>query len=342
MRKFVWLIVPLLLAVACNKDRTRYIAKVGDAGIERAFFEKQVQRGMKQFGPQADKLTATQRYQFRKRLMEQFIDRELLLAQVKRLAIQADEKIVNENMEQIRRSFPNPEAYKKQLQEQGFNEEEVRGLIRDQVAVNELVKREISDKIKVSETEIQDFYDKNKEQFSFPEMVRVSHIQINCVKPENTPEAKAAKAKLEGVRRELAAKKITFADAAAKYSDCPSKKEGGDLRYIQRGQGMPEFEKIAFNQKLNELSPIIHTQLGYHVLIVTDHKQAGVVKLEEASARIRQNLVMSRTNEGFQKYMNDLKAKTKIETFLEEAPKETAAPAPTAPKPQAPAQPAAK
>ena len=80
---------------------------------------------------------------------------------------------------------------------------------------------------------------------------------------------------------ESRAKGEGFDEAAAKHSDCPSGKQGGSLGSFGRGQMVPEFDKTAFELPVGELSPVIETQFGYHIILVDKKKEAGTRPFED-------------------------------------------------------------
>ena len=104
-----------------------------------------------------------------------------------------------------------------------------------------------------------------------------------------------------------------FADVARKNSDCPSKAQGGDLGYFERGNMVKPFEDVAFELKAGELSGIVETQFGYHLIKVVDHQKAGEVPLEEARDDIAAYLDRQNRDEAAQGYLKELRASARVE-----------------------------
>ncbi len=193
--------------------------------------------------------------------------------------------------------------------------------------------------ITVADADIKAYYDRDPKVFSVPDRVRASHVLLNCKEAETSPEAVKIKAKLEGIRSQVVSNKLSMADAAKQFSDCPSKTQGGDLGLFTRNQMVPEFDQQAFALDIGKFSPVFKTQFGYHFLMVTEKKPAGTVPFEEAAPRIKERLLGERRNDGIKRYVEELRKTAKIENFLPPPPPAPVAPhAPaSAPVPPAPA-----
>jgi peptidyl-prolyl cis-trans isomerase C len=200
---------------------------------------------------------------------------------------------------------------------QGITEIELRNSIEDRMGLQQLMVQTTKDMPEATDEEITKFYGGNPGRFVTPEQVRAAHILLR-VDPKSTPEQKAEiKKKLEEIRAEIESGAIPFADAAAKYSQDPSNaQKGGDLGYFPRGRMVRPFEDAAFGAKPGTISPVVETQFGYHILQVHELKPAGKQPLEEAKPSIRQYLNQQARQKAFQKYTEELKAKTTIETYM--------------------------
>jgi parvulin-like peptidyl-prolyl isomerase len=126
-----------------------------------------------------------------------------------------------------------------------------------------------------------DFFDKT--------MVRVSHMVLRVAPNAPLVEREAARQKLAAIRLDILAKKITFSDAATKYSQCPSAPRGGDLDFIARKWMVEEpFAKVAFAMKVGELSDIVATDFGLHLILVTDRKAGTPTTFEQVADEVRE------------------------------------------------------
>jgi peptidyl-prolyl cis-trans isomerase C len=132
--------------------------------------------------------------------------------------------------------------------------------------------------------------------------------------PGEDAESKQEKQKqAEAVRDKIVATKAeNFAEVAAAESDCPSKKDGGNLGLVERGQTVPEFEEAIFSQKVGEVGPVVETPFGYHIVQVQERVPAGVVPLNEVRAAIAQQIDAERKQAAVDKYLSGLRARASI------------------------------
>jgi peptidyl-prolyl cis-trans isomerase D len=135
--------------------------------------------------------------------------------------------------------------------------------------------------LQISDAQLHQAYSSSMDNFRMPERVKVRHILIKADSKASDAEKKAALAKAEDVLKQLKAGG-DFATLAKKYSDDPgSKEKGGDLDFLVAGQTVPEFDKMAFSLPPHQLSPIVTTQFGYHILEVTEKQPAHLKPFEE-------------------------------------------------------------
>jgi peptidyl-prolyl cis-trans isomerase D len=139
--------------------------------------------------------------------------------------------------------------------------------------------------IPVSAKEIEDYYENNKEKFGQPKRVKVRHILIKTDARDQEATAKA-KQRAESIREE-AAKGKDFARLAKQNSeDLGTKDRGGEIGFISKGQVVPEFEQVAFSMKVGEISSVIQTQFGFHILKVDEIQEASTQPLEKVKAQV--------------------------------------------------------
>ncbi|HLH07814.1 MAG TPA: peptidylprolyl isomerase, partial [Terriglobales bacterium] len=149
----------------------------------------------------------------------------------------------------------------------------------------------LADNIQVSEQDLQRYYNQHQDEYRVPEEVKVSHILIKTPLPG--PDGKVdqkgvtdAKAKAEDILKKLQAG-ANFADMAKKYSEDPgSASQGGELGWIGRGRTVPEFEKAAFSLKPGQMSGLVQSSYGFHIIKVEDRHDAHLKTLDEVKAQI--------------------------------------------------------
>jgi peptidyl-prolyl cis-trans isomerase C len=220
-------------------------------------------------------------------------------------------------MKAFESQYPNPEDFKKALAAQKVTEEELRKRVEENVKVQQFIDDAIKDTPAPTEDEIAKFYDGNPKSFARPERVRASHILLKTDKSA-TPEQKAEiRKKIEEIRADVESGKITFEDAAAKFSeDKGNAPKGGDLGFFPKGRMVKPFEEAAFAAQVGTLTPIVESDFGFHIIKAVEHMPADTVPLEEAKPRIQQFLEQATKRNATQQYVNGLKAKTTVETFM--------------------------
>lgn len=180
---------------------------------------------------------------------------------------------------------------------------EVRRLVKEaekQILVGKLLdnlRRERQPSI--SESQTAQFYEAHPEDFKQPESWRVSHILVT--------EETAAKKALERIKGGE-----TFAQVAGELSIDPSKSRGGDIGFFSKGQVIPEFEEAVLKLKTGEMSGVVKTSLGWHVIQLTEHKGAHQRPLEEVRDQIRQVLQNQQGQQTVQAAIQDLRSKARI------------------------------
>jgi peptidyl-prolyl cis-trans isomerase C len=170
-----------------------------------------------------------------------------------------------------------------------------------QVLVQELLRRQIAKLVKVTDEDVRKMYEENKPLFK-TESVGASHIMV-----KTEPEA-------EAIRKELVAGKDFAELAKAKSQDAGSAEKGGDLGMLTKGQTVAEFEVVAFALKEGELSAVVKTQYGYHIIKGGPHKEV-TQPFDEVKEGLRENLQQQRQRETVLAYIGGLEHSAKIELF---------------------------
>jgi peptidyl-prolyl cis-trans isomerase C len=201
------------------------------------------------------------------------------------------EELVNQELfyfDAIDSKLEETDAYKKEMEAAKTN-------ILKQLSI-----RNVLDDITIEDGEAEKYYEENSNYFSKPATVKASHILV-----DTEEQAKEIKLEIEG--------DTAFEEAAKKYSKCPSKENGGDLGFFGKGQMVPEFEEASFALELDIVSEPVKTQFGYHLIKVTDKKEASVSEFEEVKAQIEQQLTVMKQNEKYYEKVNVLKEKYPVE-----------------------------
>lgn len=171
----------------------------------------------------------------------------------------------------------------------------------------------IRQNITVPEQDIQRAYRQNIEQYTQTEQVRASHILLNT---EGKDEA-AVRAKAEDLLKQLKAGADFATLARANSNDPASAAKGGDLDYFGKGRMVPEFEAVAFSAPLGQLSDLVRTQYGFHIIKVTDRKAAEVQPLDAVRPQITEQLKFERAQTRVQDLATAIAAELKTPADLD-------------------------
>ena len=167
------------------------------------------------------------------------------------------------------------------------------------IIISKLLNDEIDGNITVTEEDITAYYTSNKDRFVTPEVLRASHILV-----ESENEAR-------DVRNELL-KGENFEDLAAKKSIDPTAKLGGDIGYFTAGQLIPEIENTCLKLEPGEISDVVKTKFGYHVIKLTERREPRTRELAEVHDAIAQSIQRGKKQNMFNEYVGKLKEKSKI------------------------------
>jgi peptidyl-prolyl cis-trans isomerase C len=170
--------------------------------------------------------------------------------------------------------------------------------------------------VEVTQEEKEAFYEENAQLFQQSASVDASHILITT-QGLSEEEKEEALQRAEEIREEVAGD-ADFHEVAREESEGPSASNGGRLGSFQRGQMVPAFEEAAFNLEPGEISEVVETQFGYHIILVTNKSEGQTQSFEEAEAQIQQYLLEQQNNEALQSYVEGLRAEAEVEVLLGE------------------------
>jgi peptidyl-prolyl cis-trans isomerase C len=254
----------------------------------------------------------------RTQTLERMIVEQLLDEQIKKADVTVTEEEVNNQLKQMASQQRPPlsmEDFKAMIEAYGKSFDEVKQRIKRGLSYQKLLEARWANKINVTEEDAQKYYSENKSQFETPEQVRASHILINSdtTAPDSDPnQAKAkAKQKAEDLLKQIK-EGADFAELAKANSTCPSAAKGGDLDFFTRGRMVPPFEKAAFKLNVGQISEVVETRFGYHVIKVTDKKQATTKTFDQAKDDIINTLTQTKQGEFAKTYIESLKAEASI------------------------------
>ncbi len=283
------------------------------------------------------------RKQYRPQIINRLIDNYLLDTEVAKAGVTMTDEELRKEMETgltnhlTRTGMTRDEFEERVKQSSGksldeFMTERISNPTVKQMAIQgKLVRKVYAEELKISDEKIKEAYDRDFERmYSKPEMVKASHILVKLNEPAEGQDAEAYKAELRKKAEDLLAKvkapDADFAKLAEENSDCPSKSKGGDLGFFPRQGAMVEpFAEAAFGLKIGEISDIVETRFGFHIIKATDRKPAEEKKLEDVKESIRANIEEQELRALMRKHVSKLRDAAEI-TYPEQPEQDTNTP----------------
>jgi len=293
------------------------VAVVNGTVITQGDLDREMIRVYQQLSRTGKPFNESQFPGIKKEVLETLIRQELLYLESQSKGVKVEEKIVNEQFDNLKKRFSSEDEFKSALLKGNTSETALKSQMRKRMAIQQYVDKEFVQKVKVSEKEVKVYYAGHPDMFKAPEQVRARHILIK-VDP-GTEESKKSKArkKLKEVQKKLRNGE-KFEALAKEYSEGPSNVKGGDLGYFRRGQMVKPFEEAAFSLPPGKVSDIVETRFGYHLIEVIDKKPESLVAYEQVKDKLQDYLKQKKVREKVNGHIEKLKGKAKVERFLED------------------------
>ena len=247
--------------------------------------------------------------------LEQLVTYTVLSQETRARKVVITDDEVDNSIKQMRSQFRTEDEFKKALEARGMTLDKLKSDTRIDLSINKMVENEVSTQATPSDTECRAFYEKNPDKFKQDEAVRASHILFRVDENADAATKKKAMDQALAVLKEARAG-ADFAELAKKHSADGSAQQGGDLNFFTKGQMVPPFDQAAFALKPGQISDIVTTQFGYHIIKVTDRKPATTVPFEQVSGRIKDFLAEQQKQRKADDFIQSLKQKSKIEVLV--------------------------
>jgi len=209
-------------------------------------------------------------------------------------------------MQEIRGRYPNADDFASDLAQNGLDETSFAAALEREMKVEAILEKVGTRAESVSDTDVDLYYQYHPEQFRRPETRLVRHIliTINETIAENTREA--AHRRMDEIAARLAKEPQRFEEQALKHSECPTALDGGKLGDLPRGKLFPELDEALFGLKAGEVSGVLESELGLHVLRCDTITEAGVLGFAQAKPHIRKVLEQKRKRATQQAWVKQL------------------------------------
>jgi peptidyl-prolyl cis-trans isomerase C len=285
------------------------VAKGKGFEIKRGQLDEDVIRAKSQLAANGRPIPPDQTVQVERQILEQLINVQLLQAKATDADKATAKTLAEKRFADVKTKLGSDEALNRQLKVMGATREEVLTKWTEALTAETTAKREL--KVNVTDADAKKYYDENPARFEKPEMVRASHILLTTRDPatngELSDDKKAAKRKqMEDILKRARAGE-DFAKLAKEYSEDPGSKDKGGEYTFPRGQMMPEFEAAAFSLKTNQVSDIVTTSYGYHIIKLSEKIPAQKVEYATAAADLKDGLAQQAMQKQLPDYLQQLR-----------------------------------
>ena len=311
-----FLFISLLAASSHSKVLDKIIATVNGQAIFYSDFASRLNPFIEQLKDTVtdDTERADQIKQLKKDVFDSLIEEKVLLDKAKKEKIEVTQDEIDQGIADIRSRFKTEKEYEDELKRQNLTPEKMRERVKEQLMTVKLINREVRSKVKdPTEKELRDFYKNNEDKMVVGEQVRVKQIFFEVKdKSEKARVLRKAKKVLAILRKHPS----EFEKLIKEYSDAPE--NDGDTGYFGRGEKIPEFEKPCFKLRVGEISGIIETPLGFHIVKCIGKKAPEKKTFDEAKDYIKNYLVNSRMQEMYYRWVRNLRDQATIKILDKE------------------------
>lgn len=241
------------------------------------------------------------------RVLQNLIDVRLQLARARKLNLQVDDDDITYHIETLKKHNKIPdEQLIQMLRARGLTLDKYREQVREGLLVAKVVNVEVRSRLVVLDTELQKAYQERRERYSVPGELTVSHILF--LVPANASQREEAQTR---ERAAMVLQKLrnggNFTDLARRHSEGPSAERGGLLGTFRTGELLPGFEEAAIALNPGEISDLVRTRAGFHIIRVEDRKAGGYKPFEEVREEIKSDILQTKTEHKYQEWLETLR-----------------------------------
>lgn len=313
---FILVFIFPLAPVLAKDEPGKIAAKVDNRTIDMQTFEQEVAKYMMQYQGAQGKLPPAFMQQIRTQAINTLINREVLLQESEKRGIKANKEEVQKGIKSVQSRFPSMEKFQETLANLKLTQSDFERQYMQQSKIQALLDQEIISKIKIKEDEAKAYFDANSAQFDQKEKVRARHILIQVEQTADEKTKAEARKKLVEIQKKIMSGE-DFAEMAKQHSQGPSNVKGGDLGYLGKGQMVKPFEEAAFKLTAGEVSDIVETRFGYHLIKVEEHNAPKKAVYADNKQQIMEKLRNDRIQKEVNTFIQKLRQEAKIENLIQ-------------------------
>jgi len=289
------------------------LARVNGESVTKAEFEQALMALEQRAGRQVPE---EQRNLVYREVLDQLVGFKLISQEALARKVNVPDAELNEQLEVFKQHFGAPQEFEQALAEQQMTLEQFKEQTRSEIRMAKIMETEVEANVSVQPAAITDFYQKNPEQFAQPERVRASHILITVDGDADADTKEQARTRAADILTQVRTGG-DFANLAKEHSqDQGNAATGGDLGFFARGQMVGAFERAAFALTPGQISDLVETPFGFHIIKVEEKEAGKILALEDVRPQLEEFLKQRQRQEKTQAFVDNLKAKGTVEILI--------------------------
>lgn len=313
--RFLFLLIACCLQpyLSLAHAETQLIAKVGEVPITTFELQREVNKLLPLMvsfhgGVAPDKFA-----EIKRKAIGNLIEQGYKVCAAQRQGLTIPAQKVDDVIENAKKRM-SPEAYQRAVAAEGLSE--VRRSVERTLLAKAAEKRAVDDQLTITAEQVRDYYQQNKKKYFRPRQFRASHILVKVDPALSAAEKQALYEKAQSLLQRARAGE-DFYNLAYYNSDDRTKYVGGDLGFFHAGQTVPEFEQALMNLEVGEVSDLVRTLYGYHIIKLTEENEPRQLEFSEVSAQIEEQLRTEQRQQLYQNWLDSLQATCKVERLAE-------------------------
>jgi foldase protein PrsA len=268
----------------------------------------------------------TDRQKIEAQLLDRLVFTQLLLAKSNETDKAKGREVAEKIITAYKTNALSEESFNRQIKAVGLTPEKFRAQMIEQGICEQVLDRELKDTITITDADAKKFYEENSAGFEQPEKIRAAHILIStkdsATNQDFSLEKKKEKKKLAETVLQRAKKGEDFGKLAKEFSDDPGSKDAGGEYTFPRGQMVPEFEAAAFSMKTNQISDLVETTYGYHIIKLYERFPSQKAEYAKVEKEIKERLQLLEIQKRLPDYLDKLKKEAGVEMAGEKSKSE--------------------
>lgn len=318
MRRIIiaMLMLPFALALTVAHAQAILAARVNGTGISQERLERSFDEELRQRKLNLLQIRNPERVkQMKRAVLDRLIEQELFWQQAQIAGTVANPQEVEQAFQSTLGQFKSKAAFEQRLLVEGYTPESYRLLVKQQVSATKYANSVAAKRSTASDEEVHQFYLDNPEKFRRPQQVRAREIVIKVAATANDAERAASRSRAEQLLKSARAGE-DFEQLARLHSEAPTRQWGGAMEPFARGQLVKPVEDAAFALAAGQMSGVVSTPEGFHILKVEAIDAEVIVSEEQARAPIRAHLEQRKGNAAIEKEAERLRSAGKVDILI--------------------------